>query len=76
MIRSQKHSVIVEQDGEESEVSAVNITTGGAEQVTQREIEEKTEVINKYKRIDQTTLTKVGLREKQRLTEHAIPHVF
>jgi len=41
--------------------------------VTKQEIEEKTQVINKYKRIDQTTLSRLGLKEKQRLTENAIP---
>eukprot|EP00353_Schmidingerella_taraikaensis_P013304 CAMPEP_0185581288 /NCGR_PEP_ID=MMETSP0434-20130131/18217_1 /TAXON_ID=626734 ORGANISM="Favella taraikaensis, Strain Fe Narragansett Bay" /NCGR_SAMPLE_ID=MMETSP0434 /ASSEMBLY_ACC=CAM_ASM_000379 /LENGTH=40 /DNA_ID= /DNA_START= /DNA_END= /DNA_ORIENTATION= len=40
----------MEQEVEESEVSALNIVT--SDQVTKRELQEKTEVINKYKRID------------------------
>ena len=46
------------------------------DQVTKREIEEKTKIVEKYKRIDQVTLTRVGLKEKQRLTETAIGDVF
>ena len=46
------------------------------DQVTKREIEEKTKVVEKYKRIDQVTLTRVGLKEKQRLNESAIDDVF
>ena len=46
------------------------------DQVTKREIEEKTKVVEKYKRIDQVTLNRVGLKEKQRLTETAIGDVF
>ena len=46
------------------------------DQVTRREIEEKTKVVEKYKRIDQVTLTRVGLKEKQRLTEDALDDVF
>ena len=58
------NSTIVEQDGEDSEAnsSAVNIMTN--DQITKREIEEKTKVVEKYKRIDQVTLTRVGLKEK------------
>jgi len=44
----------LEQDEEESEISAINIQT--SDQITKREIEEKTTIINKYKRIDQITL--------------------
>ncbi len=42
---------ISEHEGEESEISAMNIVTTN-NQVTKREIDEKTEVINRYKRID------------------------
>ena len=43
--RSQR--TIVEQDGEESEVSAMNIVTAHhKEAITKREIQEKTDVIN------------------------------
>ena len=58
------NSTIVEQDGEDSEAnsSAVNIMTN--DQISKREIEEKTKVVEKYKRIDQVTLTRVGLKEK------------
>jgi len=41
---------IMEQDGEESEVSAVNIVTN--EEASRRELADKNVVINKYKRID------------------------
>jgi len=68
--------VIPEQDGEESEVSAMNIVTTSHAQATKRELEEKTEIINRYKRIDQVTLTRVGLKQKQQLTETAINQVF
>ncbi len=44
------NSTIIEQEVEESDVSAMNIET--ADQVTKREIEEKSKVITKYKRID------------------------
>ena len=46
------NSTIVEQDGEDSEAnsSAVNIMTN--DQISKREIEEKTKVVEKYKRID------------------------
>lgn len=44
--------------------------------MTKREIQEKTEIVNKYKRIDQVTLTRVGLKQKQLLTETAIAQVF
>ena len=44
--------------------------------MSKREIEEKTVIVEKYKRIDQVTLTRVGLKEKQRLTEDAIGDVF
>jgi len=43
-------ATIMEQEVEESEISALNIVT--SDQVTKRELKEKTEVINKYKRID------------------------
>ena len=58
------NSTIVEQDGEDSEAnsSAVNIMTN--DQISKHEIEEKTKVVEKYKRIDQVTLTRVGLKEK------------
>lgn len=71
---SQKNGTILELEGEESEVSAVNIVT--SDQITKREIQEKTEIINKYKRIDQMTLNRVGLKQKQLLTESAITEVF
>lgn len=71
---SQKNATIIEVEGEESEISAVNIVT--SDQITKREIQEKTEIINKYKRIDQMTLNRVGLKQKQLLTESAIPEVF
>ena len=72
---------IAEQDGEESEAgssAALNIKTREHQQqlATKREIEEKTKIVEKYKRIDQVTLTRVGLKEKQRLTETAISDVF
>ena len=44
------NSTIMEQDGEESDASALNIVTG--DQITKREIEEKTKAVEKYKRID------------------------
>ena len=52
-IRKEQHQppAISEQEGEESEISAMNIVTT-KHQVTKREIDEKTEVINRYKRID------------------------
>lgn len=50
------------QEFEESEISALNSTS--ADQITKREIEEKTAIINKYKRIDQVTLQRVGLKHK------------
>ena len=59
---------------EESEATSVNIET--KDQITKREIDEKKQVINKYKRIDQNTLTRVGLKQKQALTEQAIGEVF
>ena len=68
------NSTIIEQELEESEVSHVNIET--AEAITKREIEEKTKVVQKYKRIDQITLNRVGLKHKQLLNEDAIDHVY
>ena len=61
--RSQR--TIIEQDGEESEVSAMNIVTAHhKEAITKREIQEKTDVINQYKRIDTVTMQRVGLKQK------------
>lgn len=51
-MRRHQQAVITEQDGEESEVSAMNIVTTSHAQATKRELEEKTEIINRYKRID------------------------
>lgn len=51
---------IMEQDGEESDFSAVNIVT--KEEKTKLELLEKSVVIDKYKRIDQVTLNRVGLK--------------
>ena len=67
------NSTIIEQELEESEAS-VNIET--AEKITKREIEEKAKVITKYKRIDQNTLNRVGLKQKQLLNEDAIDQVY
>lgn len=67
------NSTIIEQEVEESEAS-VNIET--AERITKREIEEKAKVITKYKRIDQNTLNRVGLKQKQLLNEDAIDQVY
>ena len=54
---------IVEQEVEESDgQSALNIVT--KDQITRNELEEKQKVIDKYKRIDQVTLTRVGLKQK------------
>ena len=57
---------ILEQDLEESEISvnAVNIESNEARMFPKRQIEEKTQIINKYKRIDQMTLNRVGLKQK------------
>ena len=55
-------------------MSAVNIET--KDQIEKNQIEEKQKVIDKYKRIDQVTLTKVGIKQKQLLTEQAIPQIF
>ena len=62
MAQKKGNSTIIEQELEESEVSHVNIET--AEAITKREIEEKTKVVQKYKRIDQITLNRVGLKHK------------
>ena len=69
---------ILEQDLEESEMSvnAVNIESNEARMFPKRQIEEKTEIINKYKRIDQMTLNRVGLNQKQVFQEKAISDVF
>ena len=40
-----------------------------------KEFDQKTALINMYKRIDQPLLSKVGLRQKQLLGEEAIPDV-
>ena len=56
------NQTIPEQDGEESEVSAVNINTGGDIAISKRELEEKKAVINKYKRIDTVTINRVGIK--------------
>ena len=55
-------------------MSALNIET--KDQIARNQIEEKQKVIEKYKRIDQVTLTRVGIKQKQLLTEHAIPQIF
>ena len=51
---------IQEKQEEESEVSQVNIDLDSRK----REIDEKAQFVNMYKRIDQPALTKVGLKPK------------
>ena len=59
-------SIITEQDHEESEISVhnVNIAAADHQMFGKRELQEKAETINKYKRIDQMTLNRVGLKQK------------
>ena len=49
---------------------------GGDVAITKRELDEKKAVINKYKRIDQITLSRLGFKQKQMLQETAIDEVF
>ena len=63
---------VSEKADEENEVSQVNIDLIGRKQ----QIDEKTQFVNKYKKIDQPSLTKVGLRPKQLLAEEAVDNVY
>ena len=56
-------TIIEEQEIEESDgMSALNIET--TDRIAKNQVEEKQKVIDKYKRIDQVTLTRVGLKQK------------
>ena len=64
--------VIQEKEEEENEVSQVNIDLTGRK----KELDEKTNFVNMYKRIDQPSLTEAGLRPKQLLCQEAITNVY